>query len=111
MEVTTEETNEELRGSLTVDLEDAKTGELLWRGVETKRVHETSKPSKREQVVNEQVGTPSNTSRYRERWRRQACGKTESEEDDRAGDHLPRDEVPGLTNPRVAWTCRQVFRT
>jgi hypothetical protein len=38
---------EELRGTLTVD-RDAKTGALLWRGVETKRVHETSKPSKRD---------------------------------------------------------------
>ena len=47
--------NEELRGTLTVDLEDAKTGALLWRGVETKRVHETSKPSKRDKYVNHQV--------------------------------------------------------
>jgi hypothetical protein len=46
---------EELRGTLTVDLEDAKTGALLWRGVETNRVHQTSKPSKRDKYVNEQV--------------------------------------------------------
>jgi hypothetical protein len=47
--------DEQLRGTLTVDLEDAKTGALLWRGVETKRVHETSKPSKRDKYVNDQV--------------------------------------------------------
>jgi hypothetical protein len=46
---------EQLRGTLTVDLEDAKTGALLFRGVETKNVHETSKPSKRDKHVNEQV--------------------------------------------------------
>jgi hypothetical protein len=47
--------NEELRGTLTVDLEDAKTGELLWRGVETKRVHQSSKPSKTDKYVYDQV--------------------------------------------------------
>jgi Domain of unknown function (DUF4136) len=47
--------DEQLLGILTVDLEDAKTGALLWRGVETKRVHETSKPSKRDKYVNDQV--------------------------------------------------------
>ena len=46
---------EQLRGTLTVDLEDAKTGELLWRGVETKRVHQSSKPSKIDKHVYEQV--------------------------------------------------------
>jgi len=45
----------ELRGTLTVDLENAKTGALLWRGVETKRVHQTSKPSRRDKYVSEQV--------------------------------------------------------
>jgi Domain of unknown function (DUF4136) len=46
---------EELRGTLTVDLQDARTGELLWRGVETKRVRETSKPEKRDKRVREEV--------------------------------------------------------
>jgi Domain of unknown function (DUF4136) len=46
---------EELLGTLTVDLEDAKTGALLWRGIETKRVHQTSKPAKRDKRVFEEV--------------------------------------------------------
>lgn len=45
----------ELQGALTVDMEDARSGELLWRGIETKRVHETSKPSKRDKRVFEEV--------------------------------------------------------
>jgi uncharacterized protein DUF4136 len=46
---------EQLRGSLTVDLEDASTGQLLWRGVGEKHVHERSKPSSSVRHVNEQV--------------------------------------------------------
>jgi hypothetical protein len=46
---------EELLGTLTVDVEDAKSGALLWRGVETKHVHQTSKPYKREKRVVEEV--------------------------------------------------------
>jgi hypothetical protein len=45
----------ELRGTLTVDLVDAKTHELLWRGIETKHVHETSKPERRDRRVREEV--------------------------------------------------------
>ena len=45
----------ELQGTLTVDMEDAKSGELLWRGIETKRVHETSRPAKRDKRVFEEV--------------------------------------------------------
>lgn len=45
----------ELRGTLTIDLEDAKTGELLWRGVETKHVHQTSKPERRDRRVADEV--------------------------------------------------------
>jgi hypothetical protein len=45
----------ELRGTLTIDLEDTKTGELLFRGVETKRVHQDSKPTKRDKYVSDQV--------------------------------------------------------
>ena len=44
-----------LEGTLTVDMEDAKSGELLWRGVETKRVHQTSKPAKRDKRVIKEV--------------------------------------------------------
>jgi hypothetical protein len=46
---------EELRGTLTVDVEDAKSGNLLWRGIETKHVHQSSKPSKRDARVNDEV--------------------------------------------------------
>ena len=45
----------ELEGTLTVDLEDAKSGALLWRGIETKRVHQTSKPEKRDKRVFKEV--------------------------------------------------------
>jgi Domain of unknown function (DUF4136) len=45
----------ELQGILTVDMEDARSGELLWRGIETKRVHQTSKPAKRDKRVFEEV--------------------------------------------------------
>ncbi len=45
----------ELEGTLTVDVEDARSGALLWRGVETKRVHETSKPAKRDKRVFKEV--------------------------------------------------------
>lgn len=46
---------EELLGTLTVDVQDARTGALLWRGIETKRVHENSKPAKRDKRVYEEV--------------------------------------------------------
>ena len=46
---------EELLGTLTVDVEDARTGTLLWRGIETKRVHQSSKPQKRDKRVYEEV--------------------------------------------------------
>ena len=46
---------EELRGTLAVDIEDAKSGALLWRGIETKHVHETSKPAKRDKRVYKEV--------------------------------------------------------
>jgi len=45
----------ELQGTLTVDMEDAKSGALLWRGIETKRVHQTSKPAKRDKRAFEEV--------------------------------------------------------
>ncbi|HKF67636.1 MAG TPA: DUF4136 domain-containing protein, partial [Vicinamibacterales bacterium] len=46
---------EELLGTLTVDVEDARTGALLWRGIETKRVHQSSKPYKRDKRVYDEV--------------------------------------------------------
>jgi len=46
---------EELLGTLTVDMQDARTGELLWRGIETGRVHQSSKPYKRDKRVNDEV--------------------------------------------------------
>jgi hypothetical protein len=46
---------EELLGTLTVDVEDARTGTLLWRGIETKHVHQSSKPQKRDKRVYEEV--------------------------------------------------------
>ncbi len=48
-------TVESIRGTLTVDLEAADTGQLLWRGVGTKHVHESSKPSSRTRHVNDEV--------------------------------------------------------
>jgi Domain of unknown function (DUF4136) len=44
-----------LEGTLTVDMEDARTGALLRRGIETKRVHQTSKPAKRDKRVLKEV--------------------------------------------------------
>jgi len=46
---------EELLGTLTVDVEDAKSGTLLWRGIETGHVHQSSKPQKRDKRVNDEV--------------------------------------------------------
>jgi uncharacterized protein DUF4136 len=46
---------EELLGTLTVDMQNAKTGELLWRGIETKHVHQSSKPAKRDKRVYDEV--------------------------------------------------------
>jgi len=47
---------EKVQGTLTVDLEDATTHRLLWRGVATKHVYETTDPSVRTKRVNDQVG-------------------------------------------------------
>jgi Domain of unknown function (DUF4136) len=46
---------EQLLGTLTVDVEDARSGALLWRGIDTNRVHQTSKPSKRDKRVYDEV--------------------------------------------------------
>jgi hypothetical protein len=47
--------DETIRGILTVDLEDAASEQLLWRGVGSKTVHEHSKPSSRIKHVNDEV--------------------------------------------------------
>jgi hypothetical protein len=44
-----------IRGSLSVELEDAQSGALLWRGVGDKRAHQTSKPSHRARRVDNEV--------------------------------------------------------
>jgi hypothetical protein len=49
------EVYEQLRGTLTVDMVDAKTGALLWRGIETSNVHQDSKPAKRDKRVGKEV--------------------------------------------------------
>jgi hypothetical protein len=49
------DTYTQLRGTLTVDLVDVKTNALLWRGVQDKHVHQSSKPAKRDQRVGEEV--------------------------------------------------------
>ena len=48
-------TEEKVRGTLTVDLENAATGALLWRGVGTRDVHEHSKASRQTTHVNHEV--------------------------------------------------------
>ena len=47
--------SESIRGTLTVDLEDAGSGALVWRGVESHHVHEKSSPSSRDRHVAEEV--------------------------------------------------------
>ena len=47
--------NERVMGTLMVDVVDATTGQLLWRGLAEKHVHEHAKPEKRIERVNEEV--------------------------------------------------------
>jgi len=47
--------NERVMGTLVVDVENAATGQLLWRGLAEKHVHEHSKPEERIERVNEEV--------------------------------------------------------
>ena len=44
-----------IRGTLTIDVDDAKSGALLWRGVGDKHAHQTSKPSHRLKRVDDEV--------------------------------------------------------
>jgi hypothetical protein len=46
---------EEVIGTLTVDLEDAASGELLWRGSAVKRVHRTSSMESRSRRIVREV--------------------------------------------------------
>ena len=48
-------TKETIRGTLTVDLENAATGALLWRGVGTRDAHEHSTASRQTTHVNHEV--------------------------------------------------------
>ena len=48
-------TRETIRGTLKIDLQDAKSGALMWRGVGDKRAHQTSKPSHRAKRVDGEV--------------------------------------------------------
>jgi hypothetical protein len=48
--------NERTMGTLIVDVQNAATGQLLWRGQAEKHVHEDAKPEKRIERVNEEVG-------------------------------------------------------
>jgi hypothetical protein len=52
---TTIEVKEIVVGTLTVDLKDVATDQLVWRGISVKRVHPTSKPSKVEKRINRRV--------------------------------------------------------
>ena len=47
--------DERIRGTLAIDFEDAASGELLWRGVGSKGVHEHSTASSRTKHVNDEV--------------------------------------------------------
>jgi Domain of unknown function (DUF4136) len=47
--------NERVMGTLVVDVVNAATGQLLWRGVAEKHVHEHARPEERIERVNEEV--------------------------------------------------------
>jgi uncharacterized protein DUF4136 len=47
--------DERLIGTLVVDMENAQTGELMWRGLAEKHVHEHASPEHRIKRVNEEV--------------------------------------------------------
>ena len=44
-----------VKGTLTVDVVSAKTGELLWRGIADRDMHPTSKPESRIKRINREV--------------------------------------------------------
>lgn len=47
--------SEQLRGTLTVDIEDVETGQVIWRGTEERHVHESSSPASRNKRVTREV--------------------------------------------------------
>jgi hypothetical protein len=47
--------DERVMGTLVVDVENAATGQLIWRGLAEKHVHEHASPNKRIKRVNEEV--------------------------------------------------------
>jgi hypothetical protein len=48
-------TEDIIKGTLIIDLEDATTGALLWRGLREKTVHQHAKPEERSEQVAEDV--------------------------------------------------------
>jgi len=52
---TTWYTDERIIGTLIVDVEDAATGQLMWRGLAEKHVHEHASPAHRTKRVNKEV--------------------------------------------------------
>jgi hypothetical protein len=46
---------EQIRGTLTIDVAEADTGAVVWRGIGSRHVHESSSPSRRDKRVNEEV--------------------------------------------------------
>ena len=48
-------TEERIIGTLVVDVQNAATGQLLWRGLAEKHVHEHASPAKRTKRVNKEV--------------------------------------------------------
>jgi len=48
-------TEEKIRGTLTIDMTDADSGALLWRGLGERTVHQTSKPERRTKRINKEV--------------------------------------------------------
>lgn len=52
---TTTYTDERIIGTLIVDVQNAATGELMWRGLAEKRAHEHSSPDNRTKRVNKEV--------------------------------------------------------
>jgi hypothetical protein len=46
---------EKIKGILTIDVTDADTGELLWRGLGERTIHPTSSPERRAKRINKEV--------------------------------------------------------
>jgi hypothetical protein len=52
---TTWYTDERIIGTLVVDVQNARTGRLIWRGLAEKHVHEHASPEHRGKRVNKEV--------------------------------------------------------